>query len=187
MRERPSFNCADQRTPTWQQRAEVAAELLAGVPGRSGAPLVVADIGCGDQKLRAALRARGAAFAYRGYDLLPQAADVERFDVRADALPRPHDVAVLLGVLEYLEDLSSVLARLAAQVQWLLVSHVVRQDGGYSAAQLRALGWHQHLAAGELERLVQHAGAVVIERRTAPDGRTLLWLCRSQRSAPESR
>jgi hypothetical protein len=187
MRDQPSFNCADQGTPTWQQRAEVAAELLAGVPGRAGAPLAVADIGCGDQKLRAALRARGVRADCHGYDLQPQGPDVERFDVRTDALPRPHDVAVLLGVLEYLEDLSSVLARLAAQVQWLLVSHVVRQDGGYSAAQLRALGWHQHLAAAELERLVQRAGAAVVERRTAPDGRTLLWLCRSQGSAPESR
>jgi len=187
MREPPAFNCADQATPTWQQRAEVAAELLAGVPCRDGAPLSVADVGCGDQKLRAALRARGLRADCRGYDLEPQAADVERFDVRIDALPRPHDVAVLLGVLEYLDDLQGVLARLAAQVPWLLLSHVVRQGGGYSPEQLRALGWRQHLAAGELERLVQRAGGEVVERRTAPDGRTVLWLCRSRRPVPEPR
>jgi hypothetical protein len=187
MREQPSFNCADQATPTWLQRAEAAAELLAGVPCRDGAPLLVADVGCGDQKLRAALRARGLRADCRGYDLQPQAPDVERFDVRTDALPRPHDVAVLLGVIEYLDDLQGVLARLTAQVPWLLLSHVVRQGGGYSDAQLRALGWRQHLAAGELEQVVQRAGGAVVGRRTAPDGRTVLWLCRSQRNAPASR
>lgn len=170
------FNCGEQRAEPWRQRAAVAAELLARLPAAARGDAVLADIGCGDQKLASALRARGLPISYRGYDLHPQAPEVQPFDVRTHALPARHDVAVLLGVIEYLPDVAAVLARLARQVPALLVSHVVRDGGHYDAARLRELGWQNHLTIAECEALLAGAGMRVVAREHTEDRRTVLFL-----------
>jgi hypothetical protein len=177
------FNCADQATPTWRQRADVCAELLTGLVPARGAPLQLADIGCGDQKLRDSLRACGVSVDYTGYDLLPQTSDVHRFDVRSDLLPRQHDVAVMLGVIEYLQDLPVALGRLARQVPYLVLSHVIRQGDTYTPEMLAKLGWVNHLALGELEELLSNSGYAESTHRLTPDGRTMLVVCVSRLQA----
>ena len=181
---RKPFNCADQATATWFERAQVCADLVGSIPCQLGTPLSLADIGCGDQKLRNALEPRGLLFSYSGYDLLPQTPDVDMFDVRRDALPRKHDVAIMLGVIEYLADLATVLAGLARDVRYLVVSHVVRQNDEYSAEHLTALGWLNHLAAGQLESMLKSSGFLVMDGRMTPDGKTKVFLCRSAAFSP---
>jgi hypothetical protein len=186
MSDRPParFHCGEQDATSWWRRAEACAELLARLPASPGQRTSIADIGCGDQKLRDCLRARGLPFEYRGYDLHPQASDVVTFDVRTEALPQRHTVAVLLGVIEYLPDLATTLRRLAQAVPAVLVSHVVREGSQYSAARLAELGWLNHLTTAELERLLGELGLDVIDRQSTPDQRTLLLLCaRRQRAS----
>ena len=175
-----AFNCADQTTPTWRQRADVCAELLTVLVPARGMPLQLADIGCGDQKLRDSLRARGVSMDYTGYDLLPQTSDVHRFDVRSDLLPRQHDVAVMLGVIEYLQDLPVALGRLARQVPYLVLSHVIRQGDTYTPDMLAKLGWVNHMERSELEAQLARSGYAITAQRMAPDGRTMLFACESR-------
>ncbi|MBK8101488.1 MAG: methyltransferase domain-containing protein [Planctomycetes bacterium] len=172
----PRFNCGEQSAEPWLQRAAVAADLLASLPVTARADAVLADIGCGDQKLERALRARGLPIRYRGYDLHPQASAVQRFDLATQELPGRHDVAVLLGVIEYLPAVADVVARLARQVPALLVSHVVRDGGHYDAARLRELGWQNHLTSAECEAMLADAGLRVFARRHTADRRTVLFL-----------
>ncbi len=124
-------------------------------------------------------------FSYTGYDLLPQSPETRRFDVRSESLPPGHDVVVMLGVIEYLSDLANALQRLSRCVPHLVLSHVIRQGDTYSPDRLRELGWINHLSARELEDLLADCSYAVEARRTAPDGRTMLFRCMSlYRSKP---
>ncbi len=174
-----TFNCGDQETLTWRQRTDVCVDLVVKLDCSAGSQGSIADIGCGDQKLCVALRARGVTCRYQGYDVLPQGPEVEPFDVQTDVLPIGHDVAVMLGVSEYLEDLDGVIGSLARQVPHVIVSHVLRQHGYYSPERLAELGWRNHFSESEMHELLGRNGFVVIQRRLAPDQRTLLLLCRS--------
>ena len=176
-----AFNCGDQDTLTWRQRADVCVDLVVKRDRSASSQGSIADIGCGDQKLRVALRARGVTCRYQGYDVLPQDPEVESFDVQRDVLPIGHDLAVLLGVSEYLEDLDGVIGSLARQVPYVIVSHVLRQHDYYSPERLAELGWRNHLSESETHELLGRNGFAVIEARFAPDQRTLVLLCRSAR------
>jgi hypothetical protein len=182
-RHRARFNCGEQGSGSWHRRAQACVDLLARLPVRPGPDDVLADLGCGDQKLRETMRARGLAVAYQGYDLHPQSNDVVAFDVRTDALPKQHHVAVLLGVVEYLPDFAAVLQRLAQQVPFLVFSHVVREHSRYTPEQLAELGWINHLTTTELERALDGVGLDVIDRQSTADHRNLVLLCRRRESS----
>ena len=175
------FNCGDQAALAWRQRADACVELLKSLEFPCDRLLSLADVGCGDQKLRHALQSHGVKCRYQGYDLLPQSPEVHCFDVRRDLLPDIHDVAVMLGVIEYVSNLPAVLATLARRVPHVIVSHVFRQNGLYTAEHLAELGWLHHLSEEELGGILENNGFSVIERCTAPDTRTLLLSCRSTR------
>lgn len=179
------FNCSDQTNPTWRERAELCAELVQSLALPPGRVFSLADIGCGDRKLRDALRHRGLNCRYDGYDLLPQSPEITRFDLRSDVLPRIYDVVVLLGVIEYLEKVETVFAALAAQAPWLVLSHVIRQDDHYTAARRAELGWRNHFTEAELARTLEGNGLAVVRRGLTSDRRTLLAVCRSLRFAEE--
>lgn len=176
---RKPFNCADQATLTWLQRADMCADLLASIAPGLGT-LSLADVGCGDQKLRDSLSAHGLPFVYSGYDLLPQTPDIRRFDVRHDVLPRGHDVVVMLGVIEYLSGLSNAIGRLARRAPHLVLSHVIRNGDTYSKDKLAELGWINHLTTEELENVLARCGYSITARRLTPDGRTVLVACASR-------
>lgn len=68
------FNCADQDDPSWHERAETAVRLFSGSRNRKGRTvrLEVADLGCGNERLRSVLQQSLAQpFDYQGYDLHP--------------------------------------------------------------------------------------------------------------------
>ena len=174
-----SFNLHQQTDHSWHDRTARSIQLLSRVsmpPGR--ASLRLADIGCGDLKLREALS--GSPFSYEGFDLLPQSPEVRQFDVQKEALPDGYDVAVLLGVTEYLEDLEATLRRLAGEVPHLLISHVVREEGKPPSRSCGNLRWRTRWTRGEMEAALARAQFAIVESLLTADGATRLWLCASR-------
>src|SRR5476649_631322 len=101
------FNLRDQVSATWLDRVERCVDLLEAIPGWPAAVGVVSDVGCGDRKLEAALARRGRSPAYRGYDVAPQSPATEALDLDLEIPPVSADVVTLLGIGEYLADLSA--------------------------------------------------------------------------------
>ncbi len=170
------YNLDDQAAASWRDRAATAAAALARVLGTTRR-VSVADVGCGDRKLRDELHARGLAFDYTGYDVQPQAPDVVPFDATTGELPRDHDVATLLGVIEYLPDLDGALARLAARVPLVVLSHVVRERSDHAADRVAELGWRNHLTTAELDALLGRLALPVLDRCWTTNGRTTIVCC----------
>src|SRR4029079_19123953 len=110
------------------------------------------------------------------YDLKPQSSDVQAIDIERGLPATPADVAVVLGVIEYLSDPAAVLKRLGSHTRAVLVSHVTRAGGKYSRRQLQELEWQNHMSAAEFELLLAAAGWTVKARRKTANDRTELWL-----------
>lgn len=157
------FNCHNQARQPWIERTEAAARLIRTLSERVPVQ-TVADIGCGDRKLGAHLR----GFDYHGFDMMPQSRKVSRFDVQRDRLPETFDVAVLLGVTEYLGDPESVLRRLSAL--HLIVSHAALN------VTARERNWRTNLPADQFEALIERAGFTIAERITMESDGTSVWL-----------
>ena len=177
------FNCAAQDTTTWLQRADVAAELLARLdpPPRS-----IADVGCGDEKLKIALLRRGVSARYQGFDVLPQGESVRPFDIRSEMLDEHFDAAAILGVLEYMDDVASALRNALGRTTSAVVSYAVHSAGVSSREKRIRMGWRSALTAGEFETCLDDVGLRVIERRITPDRATHVWLCRVRELAPSN-
>lgn len=173
------FNCAHQGLWSWLQRAAVCSELLLEVfKGHGG--LSVSDIGCGDGKLEPILRQCGLAQTYQGYDIRPQSDKVVPFDVHKDILPQGADLIVMLGVIEYLNDLPSVLASLATRAPYLVISHVIKQSAEYTPERCKELGWLNHLSRDELIACLNSATYDVMQDRMDKENKTILIACRSR-------
>src|SRR5829696_772201 len=97
------FNCADQQSPSWQERAVVAVDLLreslAGDPHTS-APLTIADFGAGNERLRDVLAERlGRTHTYHPYDLQPQQPTTASMNLAAELPDRRFDAIFCLGLV----------------------------------------------------------------------------------------
>jgi hypothetical protein len=172
---RQRFNFEHQRSPSWVDRAEKCVELL-GQIACSDAPLAVADVGCGDRKLRDVACRKGLALRYSGYDLYPQSDGIEQFDIEREKVPKPADVVVLLGVIEYLADPGRALRNAADCASHLVLSHVVRDGGNYLPGQLAKLGWLNHFYKSEIETLLSNHGWTVRAVCNTANKKTWLWL-----------
>jgi hypothetical protein len=173
----PRFNLDQQAERGWLERSARAATMLATLAAAEPGLRRLADIGCGDTKLRRSLAARDIQLAYQGFDLLPQRPDVLPFDLSTDSLSEPFDVVVLLGVTEYLPDLAGTLARLKPSCRHLLLSHVLKSAKSPSPQRLAELGWRQHLTDEQLQDCIASADFRIRDRDFTPDGRTRLLLC----------
>jgi hypothetical protein len=177
------FNCPDQEKPSWFERGERAVRMLEPVARTLPRKLVVADVGCGDMKVREFLQRGGFAFEYRAYDLVPQSAVVISLDVSREA-PAGADVVMMLGVGEYIENLPAALRRLALAAPYLLLSHVVREYSSYTPERLRELGWVNHMTEAEFSALLEAAGWRIDHRELTANKRTMLWLAHSAHVRP---
>lgn len=144
-----AFNLRTQWRSHWMGRAAIAADLIADhVPSGH-----VADLGCGDQKLRKALK--DYPFSYQGYDIITQnQADVIPIDLTKDPLPEC-DVSVLLGVLEYIP-IAETLRKVRSSV--LVVSHLDRDSGAFPPSLIKSKGWMNVLSKAEFEAELSEAG-----------------------------
>jgi hypothetical protein len=173
------FNLRSQRQPDWIDRARICAQMIGKLVAAPDGPCDVADIGCGDQKLGAMLARRCLPVTYVGYDLMPQAPNVVRFDLSFDRLQPGRGIVTLLGVIEYLTDLAGALAPLSATCRYLIVSHVLLTEKSPSPQRAAELGWKTHHTRQELEAVICSAGFELLEGRMTPDRRTLVLCCRS--------
>jgi hypothetical protein len=173
---RHPFNCETQQGEKWLARAGIAADLVASV---ASGPISVADLGCGDQKMKAALEEAGLDVDYHGFDLMPQSDSVARLDIQHDPMPGPFDVALLLGVLEYIPEVDSVLRRVHRTAPMLVVSHLHGDDAYFTEALARRQKWRTVLERRRFETHLTEAGWSIVECRLTPDRLTIVWLCRA--------
>ncbi len=173
------YNLSEQARSTWQERAEAAARSLRDAVGDL-APVAIADLGCGDCKLRTSLHAvLGERLRYSGFDILPQSADVERLDLERDPIPGRYDAVALLGVGEYAADLPALLAKAARVARFLCLSYTIADSGRFDAARVAERGWKHHYRRGEIDAF---ARALALRERsftTLDGGRTGLWVFES--------
>jgi SAM-dependent methyltransferase len=177
---RRQFNCQNQGQLTWDERAEAAVELLRSCLGRNGVTgtVRVADLGCGNERLRRILDERlQRPFAYVGYDLHPQSEGVMRLDVEQDMPGDVFDVVFCLGLLEYLRNPELFAQRLRDVCRIAIVSYAVADAAdALSPSERRRLGWRTDFTGSQLERVFEANGFERDGFATAPGGATGLWV-----------
>jgi SAM-dependent methyltransferase len=170
------YNCGRQGARSWWERTDAAVDLIEKVvAGFGGRPPRVLDLGCGDGKVAVELARRGIAVDYQGFDLHPQSAEVRRLDLANDAIEAEGDIAVVLGVLEYLADPAPVLGRIAGAAPRLIVSLAASdldRPGDFDPA---SLNWVYYVDRATFETRLGEAGWRIVERRVTPDHKTAVW------------
>lgn len=175
---RRRFNCQNQDRPAWDERAEKAVDLLRRFQGRNQATdtLRVADLGCGNERLRRILDDRlQRPFDYVGYDLYPQSEQVARLDVEREKLPNAFDVVFCLGLLEYLANPELFARRLRHACRIAIVSYALADAAeGPSLSERRKLGWRNDYTKANVAQIFETSGFVREEFELS--GATGLWL-----------
>jgi SAM-dependent methyltransferase len=177
---RRRFNCQNQDQPGWDERAEKAVELLRTFQGRNqeADTLRVADLGCGNERLRRILGDRlERPFDYVGYDLYPQSEQVVRLDVEQETLPSAFDVVFCLGLLEYLANPELFAWRLRNVCRIAIVSYALADAAeGPSLSERRKLGWRTDYTKADVAQIFETSGFVGEEFEEVLSGATGLWL-----------
>ncbi len=147
-RARRRYNCGEQ--DLWDERASAAAQLLAG--NRSaweradGRPVSIADFGAGNERMRSLLRATlDSDHSYHPYDLHPQTPTTIQLDVVKGLPDRHFDIAICLGLLEYLPSIPDIAISLRAHCRFALTSYVIA-DGtsGLDREEREERHWTTH-------------------------------------------
>jgi len=170
------FNIESQTSDGWLDRAQKCAQLIFSLEDVLAASPSLADVGCGDQKLRNLLMMGPFNFRYHGYDIYPQSSDVMKFDANKDDLGANFDVIASLGLTEYI-DLPRFLSSMRKRCRFFIVSHVLRNSDQYGEADLRRLGWVNHLSAEDFEANLLLAKFNVLQTRITKNSKTKIWLC----------
>lgn len=171
------FNLREQGSRGWRDRARIAATMIAALPDARKKELKIADVGCGDQKLREEIRTLIPAVHYHGFDLLPQSPEVAKLDISSQPLGARFDVAVLLGVLEYVDDVPSILRSLRQDCRYLIVSHSASDFRKNPRRSKRKLGWKTLMSEKAFALSLENAGFEIRERRLTPNRKTVIWAC----------
>jgi SAM-dependent methyltransferase len=184
---RRRFNCQDQDRPGWHARAEAAVDMLHSflASDPNAGTLEIADLGCGNERLRRVLTARfGRPFEYVGYDLHPQSERVQRLDVESELPERVFDVVFCLGLVEYLRDPELFARRLHDICGLAVVSYVLADaEGSLPPAERRKRGWRTDYSRVALDDVFTRADFACETFATVDDGGTGLWLMAARKSA----
>jgi SAM-dependent methyltransferase len=143
----------------------------------------VADLGCGNERLRGVIeRLLDAPFAYTGYDLLPQQPSTVQLDISNGLPDETFDAVFSLGVLEYLPEPERFAIELAARTQWAVVTYTLAGAWDHlTSQQRRERGWLHDFTAPDVESLFVAAGFARRAYATLAQGRTGLWVFESAR------
>src|SRR5713101_2126936 len=134
-------------TDTWSSRAKIAAEWLADAKS-------VVDLGCGNMELEKFVCPDQL---YIPIDLLPRDERTIGLDLNKDDLPQVSaDGCAVLGVLEYMLDLSAFLTKLRARFPRVVTSFVHCEAGNTEESRL-AMGWINHLDQLSIRRAFEEA------------------------------
>lgn len=176
-RARRRFNCEKQSE--WDERAETAVALL--IAHRDALPqhsLAVADFGAGNERLRPLLASRlGCELEYHPYDLHPQLPTTQRLDISQGLPDRTFDLAICLGLLEYLSSIPKLARDLHAGCRLVLASYVTSDSAvAIPLDERRRHGWTTHLEGEEIEECFREAGFRLLGSGNSDGGATTLWL-----------
>jgi colanic acid/amylovoran biosynthesis protein len=176
-----NFNCGDQLSSSWDERAVAAVSLLrSSVSTPSGAEqtLVIGDFGAGNERLREILStALTVPHEYHAFDLCPQRVSTTKIDFETQTPAGYFDAVFCLGLLEYLHDPSEFLGRLTRVCRVAVVSYVLFDgEERLSVRERRARGWLSDLNREDMEAELRLAGFSPKHFATANRGRTGIWL-----------
>jgi Methyltransferase domain len=176
------FNLHLQESQSWQDRAEDAVALwnrrspeLLPVPPPS---LRVADLGCGNERLRSILEAQlPVSLVYQGFDRQPQRTSTIRLDLRYQLPEGRFDLVFCLGVLEYLPNLADMLEGLSHLTRFAVASYAIADPPhGLSVRERRDRGWLSDCTRAAFQALCQQAGFKQVDSVLIDRGRTGIWL-----------
>jgi hypothetical protein len=179
-RARRRYNCAKQ--DEWDERAESAIALWKAHRDtweqRTRRPLAVADFGAGNERLRPLLAAKlEVPHEYHPYDLHPQQPSTTRLDVSKGLPDREFDLAICLGLLEYLPSVPDLATALHGACRFVITSYVTRDSPvAINHDERVRQGWTTHLSAEELEAHFSAAGFSSIGTARSDGEGTILWL-----------
>ncbi|PQM45193.1 hypothetical protein C1Y40_04653 [Mycobacterium talmoniae] len=167
--------------PSWEPRTRKAAAL---VPARSR----VIEFGAGNRILE---RYLDSSCTYTPSDLVDRGPGTIVCDLNRRPLPDlgvdGYDVAVIMGVLEYLRDVPSVLDWLASHVQVCVLSYACADTNGHSprawletVKRLKA-GWMNHYREADLRSLFGERGFALVRQESWENQRLFVF---SQSGAP---
>jgi hypothetical protein len=166
----------------WEPRTERVAAL---VPNHCR----VIEFGAGNRRLEEYL---DPSCTYVASDIIDRGAETIICDLNRRPLPDldadTYDVAVLIGVLEYLRDVPSVLDWLARQVPSCVVSYVCVDDRRYSLRGMNEsfrrmkMGWMNNYREEEIRSLFHHRGFVSVREDSWENNRLFLF---SRRPLPD--
>jgi hypothetical protein len=183
-RARRRFNCGKQGE--WDERAEAAMALLQAhrevLRRDDGAGLTIADFGAGNERLRDRLPAvLPEGHEYHPFDLHPQLPTTQRLDVAAGLPDRHFDLAICLGLLEYLPSVPPLARSLHDSCRFALVSYVTSDSPvAIDRGDREAHAWTTHLGGDEVEAAFAGAGFAALGRSESDGRATRLWLWRAK-------
>lgn len=178
-RARRRFNCDKQGE--WDERATAAVELLRETReawhSTTGSP-AVADFGAGNERLRSMLQAAlGEEVDYRPYDLHPQQPTTTYLDVSKGLPAEEFDLAICLGLLEYLPSIAALARELARACRFALVSYVTADSpAAIDTGERIEHGWKSHLRGVEVEAAFEASGFRSVGSRRSDAEMTTIWL-----------
>ncbi len=143
----------------WEGRAAVAREYLDGAAS-------VVDIGCGKMTLK---RLLPDSVRYQGVDIAPRDETTIVLDLNAQTLPDlDYEAAVVLGVVEYLDDPDAFFTRLE-QFDRLVFSFNTRgiKDVLTKLGVTKSIpkGWRCRLSKSEAKALIERHGFTIHAER----------------------
>jgi hypothetical protein len=153
-------------TTKWQKRTQLAAEWLQDSQ-------VVADIGCGLMSLETFLPVHAT---YLPMDVVRRDARTVVFDLNRENIPPVTcDVAVLLGVVEYVDDLAAVFRQLHQFPKTLLsYNHVSINDVLWKAGlRKKNVDWRNRHTKRSVRQLLAGARLAIVRERAIRIGETL--------------
>ena len=128
----------------------------------------VADLGCGTQILA---RSLDASCKYSGYDIHKMNPRNILIDLNEDFdLGSVFDIAILLGVLEFLDDPFATLASLQNQADELILSYVFSKESNPEIIEKRiSIGALNHFGQQEFLSGLESLGLSVLDRKVIWD------------------
>jgi hypothetical protein len=179
-RARRRFNCAKQGE--WDERAMTAAGLLYDNrtfwEGTTGRPLSIADFGAGNERMRSLLKASlNVEHTYHPFDLFPQRSTTTRLDVAAGLPDEAFDIAICLGLLEYLPSIRPLAESLHRHCKFSLVSYVTSDSPvSISRSEREHHHWTTHATEAELKADFEGVGFTPVASARSDGEATTIWL-----------
>lgn len=179
-RARRRYNCGKQTE--WNERAETAVALWKSCQqdreGFAQRPLSIADLGAGNERLRPLLaRELGVDHEYYPFDLHPQQPTTTRLDVSREMPHREFDLAICLGLLEYLPSIPDFAKSLRGICRFAITSYVTSDSPVAIDRDERIQhGWKTHLTEGEMEAEFATIGFSAIATGRSDGEATNLWI-----------